>query len=121
MAEVNDETKNQYAREEKFLGCPPVDLLDDIINSVEDYVCDGLDTLEKTIVQEAGLKDKRAEVGQALDGVMEKLDRSIAKNFDKFELYSLQNILLVPSDIQLPVSGVQRAMCDVDVYDVKFE
>jgi hypothetical protein len=46
---------------------------------------------------------------QGVDRWHLKIQRAADKNFDKFELYTLKNILRVPSDVQqVPSASVRR-------------
>lgn len=85
-----------FEREKKFFGFHPVEIVDDIITCVEDYLCDGVDVLEKTICKLDGCKDKRGDVGQGLDKLLGDVNQTVVKNLDKFELYVLQNIFKTP-------------------------
>mmetsp|Transcript_67 Transcript_67/g.118 ORF Transcript_67/g.118 Transcript_67/m.118 type:complete len:238 (+) Transcript_67:34-747(+) len=97
-----DDTKSDsYARETSFLGFPPVAVIDDVINCVEDYLCDGMDVLEKALTKMETLKPLSSEVGQGVDKLLETASKSVSKSLDKFELYTLQNIFKVPAGVKI--------------------
>jgi kinetochore protein Mis12/MTW1 len=100
----------------EHLGFPPIALIDDIINAVNGvmYKCtQGVETYLKQkqeleianvgetdddiILDNVGVIDKgEIEVGT---GKLETLlENAVDKNFDKFELYALRNILTIPGD-----------------------
>jgi hypothetical protein len=93
----------QFRRETGFFGFNPVSFVDDAINCVEDYTCDGLDAMEKAVAKLKSFKGRQADVGQSLDRILDQLSKSMNKNLDLFELYALQNILQLPSNLaELP-------------------
>jgi hypothetical protein len=75
--------------------------LQDIINCVGDYLCDGLDVLEKALKTEVNTTDGSA-VAAGVDRIYALLDAAISKNFDIFELYVLKNLVHVPDNLVLP-------------------
>lgn len=99
----------RFQREIDFYGFDPVSFIDDVINCVEDYACDGLDAMERAVTKLNSFKTSfktgpgttrpPGEAGRSLDRLLEELSRSMNKNLDLFELYALQNILSVPSDL----------------------
>ena len=50
----------------RFFGTNPMFFVDDTINSSEDYVGDGLDVLEKSLVREAaeGSEERKKQIAQ---------------------------------------------------------
>jgi hypothetical protein len=51
-------------RQLAFFGVNPTRVIDDVLNATDDYVCDGLDALEKAIHAEAAFQPFRLAVGQ---------------------------------------------------------
>jgi hypothetical protein len=84
-----------------FLGMNPIQVLDDMVNAVEDYLCDGMDTLEKKIAADSGTSTKKGKlaVGKGIDKIFDQLESNVAKNMDKFELYMLQSVCKVPEGL----------------------
>jgi hypothetical protein len=100
MASSGDD--GQFRRETALFGFNPVSFVDDAINCVEDYTCDGLDAMEKAVAKLKSFKGRQADVGQSLDRILDQLSKSMNKNLDLFELYALQNILQLPSNLTVP-------------------
>ncbi|CDR39006.1 CYFA0S02e10506g1_1 [Cyberlindnera fabianii] len=85
----------------EHLGFPPIALIDDIINAVNGvmYKC--------TQAVETYLHDKQSSSDETVSNEIEVgtakletlLENSVDRNFDKFELYALRNILTIPNDL----------------------
>lgn len=89
----------------EHMGFPPISLVDDIINCVNEvmYKCTAalekyLHSKENEILQDDNSEDlNEVEVGTAkLETLFES---SIDKNFDLFELYTLRNIMNIPNEL----------------------
>ena len=102
---------------EAFFGQKPVAVVDEVINCFSDYVCDTADAMEASLAEHPDLAQKRARVKQGVDHWQLKVQRYAGKNFDKFELYTLKNILHVPIDLQQESQGpvVERDNLDKDI------
>jgi kinetochore protein Mis12/MTW1 len=93
-------------------------LIDDIINSVNNFVYQGVGSLEtgllstpperlgfKTVKQDADVTvqeefpEAKQEIEEGLHKLETLLNSTVDKNFDKFEIYVLRNILSVPADL----------------------
>jgi kinetochore protein Mis12/MTW1 len=97
-------------------------LIDDIINSVNDLVYQGISSLENglfsTPAEKLGFKpaahsgasgsisddgpeypDAKQEIEEGLHKLETLLESTVDKNFDRFEIYVLRNILSVPVDL----------------------
>lgn len=105
----------------EHLGYPPIALIDDIINAVNSvmYKCtQAVETylLQKdkaTVVKEASkgddediimahedvVRSQENEIEMGTAKLETLLENSVDKNFDKFELYALRNILTIPNDL----------------------
>ncbi|KAL1515993.1 hypothetical protein AB1Y20_002606 [Prymnesium parvum] len=90
-----------------FFGHKPIAVVDEVINCFSDYVCDSADAMEATLAEHPELAHKRAEIKQGVDRWQLKIQRSADRNFDKFELYALKNILHVPAGLQQEQSEPQ--------------
>lgn len=111
----------------EHLGYPPISLLDDIINSVNDLMYKCTNAMEKylnkkisqqqqqqnesAVTQRLILPTNEIEIGMAqLESLLE---HSVDKNFDKFELYVLRNILNIPD--QLTANNLFRLEHQLDL------
>ena len=96
-------------------------LIDDIINSVNGYVIQGITSLEngfsEASLQSLGFKPTKAsaqtgdqqpdnefqeakqEIEEGLHQLETLLNSAVDRNFDKFEIYVLRNILSVPEEL----------------------
>ncbi|KIY02474.1 uncharacterized protein Z520_02613 [Fonsecaea multimorphosa CBS 102226] len=103
----------------EHLQYTPLSLIDDIINSVNNFVYQGVGSLEtgllttppeklgfkavKTIgddgVQELEYPEAKKEIEEGLHKLETLLNSTVDKNFDKFEIYVLRNILSVPAEL----------------------
>ncbi|KDO31625.1 hypothetical protein SPRG_03545 [Saprolegnia parasitica CBS 223.65] len=75
---------------------------DDVFKSVESYIEDGAQQLERKLVQSKGTVVTNAEAQAIHNGTseyMQLVSRSFTKNFDKFELYILRNVFVAPANI----------------------
>lgn len=100
----------------EHLGYPPIAVIDDIINAVNGVMYKCTQAVETYLIQKQkhGTMDKdpdtvvansstvkpeenEVEVGTAKLETL--LENSVDKNFDKFELYALRNILTIPNDL----------------------
>jgi Mis12 protein len=113
----------KFEREEKFFNRNPISVVDDIINCTQDYVCDGLDVLEKTLVREIGAETasdvQKTAIGESVDYMYKKIDNVLSSNLDLFELYVFRNIMRIPEDVPVDnateTAAEQPAHADVDV------
>jgi kinetochore protein Mis12/MTW1 len=97
-------------------------IIDDIINSVNDLVYQGISSLENGLFStppdrlgfkasltnsaeqdqphnEKEFPDGKQEIEEGLHKLETLLESTVDKNFDKFEIYVLRNILSVPEDL----------------------
>jgi kinetochore protein Mis12/MTW1 len=90
-------------------------LIDDIINSVNNFIYQGVGSLETGLIStpperlgfkpkdgadgESDLSDAKQEIEEGLHQFETLLNATVDKNFDKFEIYLLRNILSVPADL----------------------
>jgi len=118
-----------FVRETEFFGFTPISFVDDVINSVNEYLYQAMDQLQVFFVEQ-GKDHSKEEIQkvervrlffllflnsngcyffssssfpfQGLDKVVTLLESSIDSNFDKFELYVLKNIFKIPEHVHLP-------------------
>lgn len=94
-------------------------MIDDIINSVNNFVYQGVGSLEtgllstpperlgfkpvkpdpETTGQQEEFPEAKQEIEEGLHKLETLLNSTVDKNFDKFEIYVLRNILSVPADL----------------------
>lgn len=94
-------------------------LIDDIINSVNNFVYQGVGSLETGLlstppeklgfravripgangVEEVDYPEAKREIEEGLHKLETLLNSTVDKNFDKFEIYVLRNILSVPAEL----------------------
>ncbi|KIW70068.1 hypothetical protein, variant [Phialophora macrospora] len=103
----------------EHLQYTPLSLIDDIINSVNNLVLQVLGSLETGLLttppeelgfqavkrtgedgaEEVEFPDAKQEIEEGLHKLETLLYSTVDKNFDKFEIYVLRNILSVPTDL----------------------
>ncbi|RMD41029.1 hypothetical protein DV735_g4097, partial [Chaetothyriales sp. CBS 134920] len=99
----------------EHLQYTPLSLIDDIINSVNNFIYQGVGSLEaglvstpperlgfKPVIGANGEQDFSAaqqEIEEGLHQLETLLNATVDRNFDKFEIYVLRNILAVPADL----------------------
>lgn len=90
-------------------------MIDDIINSVNNFIYQGVGSLETGLLstppERLGFKgqknadgeteypEAKQEIEEGLQKLETLLNSTVDKNFDKFEIYVLRNILSIPSDL----------------------
>lgn len=94
-------------------------LIDDIINSVNNFVYQGVGSLETGLLstppeklgfkpvktnpnegaEEVEYPEAKQEIEEGLHKLETLLNSTVDKNFDRFEIYVLRNILSVPADL----------------------
>ncbi|EXJ90047.1 hypothetical protein A1O3_03115 [Capronia epimyces CBS 606.96] len=100
----------------EHLQYTPLSLIDDIINSVNNFVYQGVGSLETGLLstppEKLGFKavgggdgdgpefpDAKQEIEEGLHKLETLLNSTVDKNFDKLEIYVLRNVLSVPADL----------------------
>ncbi|KAK4907755.1 hypothetical protein LTR66_017619, partial [Elasticomyces elasticus] len=103
----------------EHLQYTPLSLIDDIIDSVNNYIYQGVNSLETGLLSipperlgfkavdagdedepgQAGYPEAKKEVEEGLHKLETLLNSTVDKNFDKFEIFVLRNILAVPPDL----------------------
>ncbi|KAK9369360.1 Mis12 protein-domain-containing protein [Lipomyces kononenkoae] len=100
MAPLTQPTASTTALLTEHFEYPPIALLDDIINAVNSilYKCtSAIETFLQTQPPCADIPDEEIEVGTAKLETL--LEGAVDRNFDRFELYVLRNVLAVPDDV----------------------
>lgn len=85
----------------EHLEYPPISLLDDIINTVNDIMYKCTAAMEKYLLRKSvvGTRDYSAEVRVGVAKLETLLEHTVDRNFDRLELYVLRNVLSVPLDL----------------------
>jgi hypothetical protein len=90
-------TLPQQASSEAHFGFAPVAFVDDVVNACNDYAYDGVDYVERKLRVPGALpRGAEREVGTGADAVLEAFQRALDLNLDRFELYALQNLFVLP-------------------------
>ncbi|KAJ3434233.1 protein mis12 [Anaeramoeba flamelloides] len=84
---------------ESFFGWKPEEFVDDIANATSDFLCDGVDAIENCLISDVGLGDKK-EIKKGCDSFLTYMQKTVDKNFDRFELYILRNIFTMPTNYE---------------------
>jgi hypothetical protein len=77
----------------EHFGFNPMDFVDDIINTANDLIYKAMDQLEKIISLE--IKDADL-VEKGMSSIETLFENAIDKYFDKFELYCMSQIFILP-------------------------
>ncbi|KAI9144492.1 Mis12 protein-domain-containing protein [Paraphysoderma sedebokerense] len=75
----------------------PLSFIDDVINSVNDLLYQGSAELERFVEGEVG----GLEAVQGIHMIETLLESAIDKNFDRFELFALQNVFKIPEGVKV--------------------
>lgn len=85
----------------EHLKYPPISLLDDIINNVNDIMYKCTAAMEKYLLRKGQIEgvDYSEEIRAGIAKLETLLEHTVDKNFDKFELYALRNVLRIPDEL----------------------
>ncbi|CCE65822.1 hypothetical protein TPHA_0N00420 [Tetrapisispora phaffii CBS 4417] len=87
----------------EHLQYPPISLVDDVINAVNEIMYKCTAAMEKYLLEKSTLSqngvDYTDEIKIGVGKLETLLEYSVDKNFDKFELYVLRNILRIPNEL----------------------
>jgi hypothetical protein len=122
------------------LGFVPMSFIDDVINSTNEYVFQGMASLEEFVTAwYAGSNDLEVEqvripspekgklmVEKGIAQLETLLLNAVDKRFDEFELYCLQSVFSVPDDLEirlphqvdLDIDG-DEGECDVELAQLR--
>jgi hypothetical protein len=79
-----------------YLGYPVSELSEDIGNAALQYLVEGLDELERTLLQQPGLSERPLDVSAGVEGIYTALGHLLNKHLDVFEPTVEKFILRVP-------------------------
>ncbi|CAI4055626.1 hypothetical protein SUVZ_01G0300 [Saccharomyces uvarum] len=84
----------------EHLSYPPISLVDDIINAVNEIMYKCTAAMEKYLLSKSriGEEDYGEEIKNGVAKLESLLENSVDKNFDKLELYVLRNVLRIPEE-----------------------
>ena len=85
----------------EHLEYPPISLLDDIINNVNDIMYKCTAAMEKYLLRKSDIEghDFSEEIRVGIAKLETLLEHTVDKNFDKLELYVLRNVLTIPNEL----------------------
>ncbi|CCF60410.1 hypothetical protein KAFR_0K00550 [Kazachstania africana CBS 2517] len=85
----------------QHLQYPPISLVDDIINTVNDIMYKCTAAMEKYLLKKSQVEglDYSEEIKVGIAKLESLLEYTVDKNFDKLELYVLRNVLRVPEEL----------------------
>ncbi|SCU91047.1 LADA_0F07800g1_1 [Lachancea dasiensis] len=85
----------------EHLGYPPISLIDDIINAVNELMYKCTQAMEKYLLErhEIAGKDYTDEIKVGIAKLETLWEHSIDRSFDKLELYVLRNVLHIPQEL----------------------
>lgn len=89
--------QQQQQSSEAHFGFAPVAFVDDVVNACNDYAYDGVDYVERKLRVPGALpRGAERDIGTGADAVLEAFQRALDLNLDRFELYALQNLFVMP-------------------------
>lgn len=85
----------------EHLGYPPISLVDDIINAVNEIMYKCTQAMEKYLLERQSVdgKDYTDEIKVGIAKLETLWENSVDRSFDKLELYVLRNVLQIPEDL----------------------
>eukprot|EP00698_Gefionella_okellyi_P014831 TRINITY_DN4130_c0_g1_i1.p1 TRINITY_DN4130_c0_g1~~TRINITY_DN4130_c0_g1_i1.p1 ORF type:complete len:240 (+),score=39.02 TRINITY_DN4130_c0_g1_i1:26-745(+) len=96
---------SSHALEKRFFGFHPVHFVDNIINHVNDYLGDCVDAFEEAVT-----KYSSVSAAQAATKLYDLYQKSLDRNFDKYEVFLFQYIFSVSPEVLQRQSDNQRAV-----------
>lgn len=113
MTAPSKEIQN-FEVETQFFGFNPLTIVDLAINAVNDIAFDRAEELRKRLLLHHSNLDED-ELLQTLNAVLNYVQDSIDKYFDKFELYCLTEVFRIPAHISLPGDLPKQSPTDAHV------
>ncbi|AGO12030.1 AaceriADR367Cp [[Ashbya] aceris (nom. inval.)] len=104
----------------EHLGYPPISLVDDLINSVNEIMYKCTQAMETYLRQrhQVGGEDFTEEIKVGTAKLETLLENAVDKNLDKLELYVLRNVLSVPAELvedgHFKLAHYDRLVLDTD-------
>ena len=86
------------ARVKTYFQFDPLELIDDIVCATSQYVNDGIESLYALFAQ---LDMSENIKNEFITKLSQKIQESLNKNSDLFELYLMRNIFVIPIDVDL--------------------
>ncbi|SCU84551.1 LANO_0C01684g1_1 [Lachancea nothofagi CBS 11611] len=85
----------------EHLGYPPISLIDDIINAVNELMYKCTQAMEKYLLERQSIagKDYTDEIKVGIAKLETLWENSVDRSFDKLELYILRNVLQIPQEL----------------------
>ncbi|KAM3163269.1 Kinetochore-associated protein MTW1 [Lachancea thermotolerans] len=85
----------------EHLGYPPISLIDDIINAVNELMYKCTQAMEKYLLERSFMegKDYTDEIKIGIAKLETLWENSVDRSFDKLELYVLRNVLHIPQEL----------------------
>ncbi|SCU80078.1 LAME_0B01530g1_1 [Lachancea meyersii CBS 8951] len=85
----------------EHLGYPPISLVDDIINAVNELMYKCTQAMEKYLLERnfIGGRDYTGEIQVGIAKLETLWEHSVDRSFDKLELYILRNVLQIPQEL----------------------
>ncbi|CUS20805.1 LAQU0S01e15038g1_1 [Lachancea quebecensis] len=85
----------------EHLGYPPISLIDDIINAVNELMYKCTQAMEKYLLERSSMegKDYTDEIKIGIAKLETLWENSVDRSFDKLELYILRNVLHIPQEL----------------------
>lgn len=110
--------QDEFANAESYFGFSPEQFVDNVITSMYEYCCDGVDNLEAALVDEPSFAKHKHDIQTGSDKLFNMLLDSLQENVDRFELYVFRNILKVPSRAIPPFDSKEKPSDVSDVSNV---
>lgn len=96
------------SRIKSYFNFDPIELIDDIVCAVSQYINDGIESLAALLIQLDNNEETRNRV---INKITELMQDSLNRNSDLFELYLMRNIFVIPVDVDL-ASAIDSAESD---------
>ena len=92
---------------QKFFTFEPVDVINDVVNAVTQYVSDSGDALERALQKTNSNADesKKEEIRDGCKQLVKVLTKNFQKNFAIFQAYTARNIFRVDPTLQVNVQS----------------
>ncbi|KAJ3106860.1 hypothetical protein HDU96_008072 [Phlyctochytrium bullatum] len=82
----------------EIFGFPPIEFVDEVIDIVNTLMYDAMEEFQSFV---EGELDDQIEVEKGMAALETLLENAIDKNFDKYEVYALQNIFSFPPNVDI--------------------
>ena len=92
---MNNLEPEEFLSDKEILGFQPLDVVDEIINSVHDSACDLVDETEEHLRPQVR-PEHHEQLQKGFDEFLESWGTAVDKYCDKFELFVLKNSFNIP-------------------------